>query len=226
MVEEEQRAAGVSEEDMVHFILTRVPFFLEPDYIQKPESFWESHDTRMIRKFGSKEAFDRVKAAHGLVPRAQEVGIDASIGFDQRSLDRRKQSSTLRSHRLVQFVAQKHNFETSEQLYDILNRKHFIEGGVLNDMALLLEACDEAGVDKDECRDFLLTDKGSAHIMNAVDIVHSLGIHSIPTLIVDGQHVVNGAARAGEVAQTLRRVVAEPHKRTGKRLFGDILNME
>ena len=37
-----------------------------------------------------------------------------------------------------------------------------------------------------------------------------LGIHSIPTLLVDGgRFVVGGAARASEVEQALRRVIAE-----------------
>lgn len=32
-----------------------------------------------------------------------------------------------------------------EQLYDVLNRKHFIEGGVLNDIKCLLDAAAEVG---------------------------------------------------------------------------------
>jgi hypothetical protein len=32
----------------------------------KPDDWWEPHDTRMIRKFGSKERFLQVRQAHGL----------------------------------------------------------------------------------------------------------------------------------------------------------------
>ena len=86
------------------FCIYRVPFFLEPDYINQPPTFWESHDSRMIRKFGSKEAFDRVKIQHRLVPRAREAGLTESMGFTDENLSNRKQSSTLNAHRLVQFV--------------------------------------------------------------------------------------------------------------------------
>ena len=50
----------------VDFQLYRVPFFLEPEYLTKPDDFWEPHNERMIRKFGSLEAFERVRNAHGL----------------------------------------------------------------------------------------------------------------------------------------------------------------
>jgi hypothetical protein len=90
--------------DKFQFCIYRVPFFLEPGYLNQPADFWESHDTRMIRKFGSKEAFDRVKIQHGLVPRAREAGLTESLGFTDENLSNRKQSSTLNAHRLVQYV--------------------------------------------------------------------------------------------------------------------------
>ena len=33
----------------------RIPFFLEPGYMNKNSTFTETHNTRMIRKFGSQE---------------------------------------------------------------------------------------------------------------------------------------------------------------------------
>lgn len=50
----------------VDFVLCRVPFFLEPMYLDEHDSFTESHETRMVRKFGSKEAFEKIKLAHDL----------------------------------------------------------------------------------------------------------------------------------------------------------------
>ena len=45
--------------------LHRVPFFLESDYIDQPEGWWEPHETRMVRKFGSKEAFESLTQLQG-----------------------------------------------------------------------------------------------------------------------------------------------------------------
>ena len=63
MSEEQRRAGG---DTFVAFELCRVPFFLEPGYLSQPDTFRESHDQRMIKKFGSKEAFERVKKSHDL----------------------------------------------------------------------------------------------------------------------------------------------------------------
>jgi hypothetical protein len=90
----------------VNFILCRVPFFLEPGYNTKAENFWETHEKRMVRKFGSIEAFERVKASHGLIPRGEEVGLNSSMGYTEENLANRRQSSTLRSHCLVLYVSQ------------------------------------------------------------------------------------------------------------------------
>ena len=116
--------------------LHRIPFFLEPEYNRKAESFRESHTgvlffscsilniatvniylfliyhtphpERMLKKFGSQEAFDRVRAQQQLVPRLAAAGLDTTSpgGYTQENLDQRVQSATLNSHRLVIFVAQ------------------------------------------------------------------------------------------------------------------------
>ena len=127
MSEEQRRADN---DPFVDFVLCRVPFFLEPGYLSEPDSFRESHEERMIKKFGSKDAFERVKKSHNLgcssasdtvmrlhaaqsyvlllytVGRGREAGLTAEMGFTQDNLTRRIQSATLRSHRLVYFVAQ------------------------------------------------------------------------------------------------------------------------
>jgi predicted DsbA family dithiol-disulfide isomerase len=97
-------------------------------------------------------------------------------------------------------------------LYNVLNRKHFIEGGILNDQYLLLSAVDEIGLNRQECQEFLDSKEGINEILQTVDIVHSLGIHSIPVLIINGgQAIVQGAAVADEVIDKLREVSISFH---------------
>jgi predicted DsbA family dithiol-disulfide isomerase len=170
----------------------------------------------MVRKFGSAEAFDAFKKRHGLVERASEVGIS----WDEETLSRRVQSSTLRSHRLVQWVAHHYSLDTAEMLYASLNRRHFTEGGALNDLNLLLGAAEDVGVDTIDANTFLASSQGETEVLRAVDIVHQLGIHSIPTLIVDGQYMLNGATHYNEICDTLRSV---SYPASGKQLFAECL---
>jgi hypothetical protein len=113
-------SGGDSSYRNVKFVLCRVPFFLEPGYHEGAcgaggcassadgvdHSFRELHDTRMLRKFGSMAAFERFKRSHGLVPRGNEVGLNADMGYTEENLARRVQSSTLRSHRLIAYLSQ------------------------------------------------------------------------------------------------------------------------
>ena len=78
-----------------------MPFFLEPRYLHEGDAFREPHITRMTRKFGSRETFERFKKSHGLVPRANEVGLS----WTEELLSARVQSATMRSHRLVLWAA-------------------------------------------------------------------------------------------------------------------------
>ncbi len=197
----------------------RVPFFLEPDYINKGSSFRESHEQRMVRKFGSVDAFNRVKKSHGLIPRGAEVGLDGSVGFTQERLDKRVQSSTLASHRIVLYVTQRYGLDKSERLYDCLNQAHFIHSRALADNELL-ESCLKAvldGKELEEAVEYLHSDRGTEEVLALYDQTQNAGLHSIPTLIIDGRVVISGAAQAGEVRAALEQVIAEGP--TGTRAF-------
>ena len=147
----ERSAAGAAEVDME---LHRVPFFLEPGYIHQAEGWWETHTARMVRKFGSQSAFDQVKSAHRLMPRAREVGLDAD-GWTDANLDRRRQSSTLRAHRLIRWLDETRGWECAERAYAHLHSAHFVEGQLLNDLTVLAGAAEAAGADVIEADSFL-----------------------------------------------------------------------
>ena len=192
-----------AENSGVSLELRRVPFFLEPSYTEKPENWSESHYERMTRKFGSVEAFEQVKVAHRLMPRATEAGLDAT-GWSNENLDRRQQSSTMRAHRLVLWIDAKCGWERAELAYAHLNHAHFVEGAVLNDMALLRAAAAAAGVDADEAEAFLRSDRGVEEVWRTISTLDRLGVHSIPTLIVQGQVVAQGAEREDAYLEALR----------------------
>ena len=195
-----------------------MPFFLEPDYLTKPWDFSESHTTRMLRKFGSEAAFNRVKAQQALVPRLQAVRMTEKMGYTQENLDRRVQSSTLDSHRLILFVSKEFGLDASERLYDVLNIKHFTKCGLLARHEVLIEACREIELSAeyvDKCAQFLSSKKYIAEIMGMYERVLALGINSIPAVVVDGRYVVTSV---DEVAETIMEIMSTGGPE-GKRLF-------
>ena len=195
--------------------LHRVPFFLEPDYRFKPDGWWETHTDRMVRKFGSQEAFDQVKVAHCLMPRAKEAGLDAE-GWSDENLDRRRQSSTLRAHRLILWLDETLGWERAETAMEHLHAAHFVHGALLNDHEVLTAAARAAGAEGAAAEAFLRSERLTSAVLGAADAVHAMGIHSIPTLLIDGRPVINGAAGQADVLAALRRAAADA---TGKRRF-------
>ena len=181
--------------------------------MSKPADFTETHETRMIRKFGSKQAFERVKAAHGLIPRGAEVGLDASTGFTQEVLDMRVQSSTLNSHRLVLYITQLYGTIFSEKLYDQLNDRHFLKAGILNDIVLLQEAVASIGLSDEHLSDvynFIASpQRGVKETLHLYEQTQRIGIDSIPTLVIDGQYMISGAAQASEIQRLIEKALLD-----------------
>ena len=213
--QEEREAA---EADSIDLELHRVPFFLESWYIDEADDFWESHYTRQARKFGSVEAFERVKAAHRLMPRAAEAGLDAE-GWTDDNLDHRRQSSTLRAHRLIRWLDETVGWEKAEAAYASLHDAHFVKRGLLNDIAVLTSAAASAGIDGATAGAFLRGDELKTTILSLVDDVHAMGIHSIPTLFINGHLALSGAAGHGEVLEAIRQAASEA---SGSRRFSQM----
>lgn len=197
----------------MQFHVHRVPFFLEPDYDEALESV-ENNTQRMHRKWGGKEAYLRQRQRHDLGGRGEEVGIGS---FDGKRLA----SSTMRSHRLVRWAAATYGEEISETMYAALGRRHFEEGHALNALDTMLGAAAEAGIEREAAQDFLLSDAAPSRqdILNLNARVTAAGISSIPTFVVDGQYVVNGAARAAEFVQLFRSLEGDQDSLRGEPAF-------
>ena len=178
------------------FKIHRIPFFLEPGYESKDASFQETNVQRKVRMFGSMEQWQKVAKQHRLAERGAEVGIV----FDPERLV----SSTLNSHRLIQWVAQHQSTATAEALYDVLNQRHHVQGLSLNDMDLLVQCAGEVGLCESATRNFLQSDRGRTEVLAMFEMVQQQQINSIPTFIVDGQHLIQGAAHVDEIERLLR----------------------
>lgn len=184
----------------LRFSVLRVPFFLEPAY-DRDESWHETNRTRLERKWGGKEQFQAQKLRHRLKERGREVGIE-NFNLDRLA------SSTLASHRLVQWVTKHYGCAISEALYNDLNHRHFVDGQKLNDSAMLCDAAAAAGVDRDACAEFLASDEGYAEIEDAQDMLSRMGIHSIPNFVIGGKYIASGAVHSSELVEIFRTIEA------------------
>jgi predicted DsbA family dithiol-disulfide isomerase len=206
------------------FSVLRVPFFLEPHY-DEDKPFIESNRERLTKKWGGKRGWEVQKNSHDLKGRGVEAGIP------HFNLDRLT-SNTMASHRLIQHLGKTYGLAVSEAAYDRLNVYYFVEGHALNDRPRLASVIVEllSGLVTDNVPteqhilDFLNGDEGRAEILEALDTLDRLGVHSIPQFIVEGKTVIDGAARSDTFVRIFREIEArgEVH---GDPIFGKILGV-
>lgn len=206
------------------FSVLRIPYFLEPNYDEN-EVFVETNRQRLIQKWGGKNGWERQKHGHDLKGR----GLEAGIPFF--NLDR-KTSSTMASHRLIQYLGKTYGLAASEAVYDKLNEYYFVDGHSLNDKPRLAQVvCDLLDVimpdnapSKVDILEFLNGDEGREEITNAIHALNQLGISGIPKFIIEGKTMVDGAARSETFVEIFRQIEKCGSVHSGP-IFNDVLGV-
>mmetsp|Transcript_3489 Transcript_3489/g.7701 ORF Transcript_3489/g.7701 Transcript_3489/m.7701 type:complete len:249 (+) Transcript_3489:239-985(+) len=207
------------------FAVIRVPYFLEPHY-DDSKPFIESNRDRLVAKWGGKKGWNRQKVAHDLKGRGLAAGIP------HFNLDRLA-SNSMASHRLIQLIGKRYSLGVSEALYDRLNVYYFVEGHALNDKPRLAKVAAETlsellpqdtPMNEEEILSFLQGDEGRLEIENALRALNQLGVSGIPKFIIEGTHMVDGAAGPKTFINIFREI-EKRGKVEGGPIFGDILGV-
>lgn len=169
-----------------------LPFFLNPD--TPPEG--EPYMPFLIAKFGSRE---RVEAIFGHVREAgREYGLD--YAFERIAL----RANTLRAHRLIHWAQQR---GPAERLVERLFAAQFQRGEHVGDSGLLVAVADECGYPADEVADYLASEQDVDLLRTMEAEVRSVGIHQVPTFIVNRKLVVVGAEDPTVLAEAIRKSI-------------------
>ena len=88
---------------------------------------------------------------------------------------------------------------------------------------MLREAAEEAGIDGEAAAAFMENDRGSAEIRSAQRMLRDMGIHSIPTFVVQGRYIMNGAVRSDEMVELFRQI--ERTEEEGEPVFAECLGI-
>ena len=79
--------------------LHRVPFFLEPWYVEHPRGWWETHTTRQVRKFGSLDSSGTMPGKDGTVsapaPRPAVAIVAFALDGDSEELWQNQRKAVL-----------------------------------------------------------------------------------------------------------------------------------
>ena len=172
------------------------PFELNP---QMPP---EGEDTvqHLSRKYGlSPEQLAKNREA------IRERG--AAVGF--RIGERPRIWNTFDAHRLLHWAGLAGPTRQRALKHALLGAYH-TDGENPGDAAVLLRAARQAGLDEAEAREVIESGRYAAEVRSAERHWQELGIHSVPSVIVDDRHLIQGGQPPEVFERALRQLAGRP----------------
>jgi predicted DsbA family dithiol-disulfide isomerase len=160
------------------FVIAWHPFQLNPDM---PAGGMDRR-TYLETKFGGQEA--AVRAYLPVAEHARAAGV--KINFEAMT----RTPNTLNAHRMIQWAGIEGR---QTPMVAALFRAYFGEGRDIGDADTLADLADEAGMDAALVHRLLASDADHADIIARDAAARQMGVNSVPTFIVAGQHAVPGA---------------------------------
>lgn len=138
----------------------------------------------LTRKFGDPS---RVKAAHA---RLEEAAADLGFEFHWEVMRR---ANTFDCHRLLKWALDTQGAERQRALKRALLNAYFTEGKVMTDAEVLADLAAEAGLDRIAAAEILASDRYADDVRADREEAHANGISAVPTFVIEGQYMLQGA---------------------------------
>jgi len=133
------------------------------------------------------------------------TGVAAEAGLEYR-FDRIKHTNTVKAHELLHFAkANGRQLELTERLMTA----YFTEGRHLGREDELVALATDAGLDADDAREALRSERHLADVRADQAQAREYGINGVPFFVIDGRYGVSGAQPPEAFAQIARQVWAE-----------------
>jgi predicted DsbA family dithiol-disulfide isomerase len=152
-------------------------------------------------------AAERLAAKYGMsVERAETLHAEmteraAADGLEFR-FDRARGGNTFDAHRLIHLAA---TYGHQAAAQERLMRAYFTDGEPISDHETLVRLVGEIGVDAEEARDVLATERFASDVREDELLAAQLGIQGVPFFVLDRKLGVSGAQPAEVLVQALQR---------------------
>jgi predicted DsbA family dithiol-disulfide isomerase len=171
------------------------PFELNPDMPPEGQNTVE----RLARKYGMTPEQVR-RNGEAITARGREVGF--VFNMDKRT----HTYNTFDAHRLLHWadgegcqVALKHAFL----------KAYFTDGENVSDHDVLVRLCRASGLDGQRAKEILDSDEYAAEVREREQFYTSHGIHSVPSIILNDESLIQGGQAPAVFEQALRKVAGE-----------------
>ena len=154
----------------------------------------------LARKFGDR---GHVQAAH-----ARLTSAGAELGIDFRWSQMRR-ANTFDCHRLLAWALRTAGAPAQRALKKALLRAYFTEGRDVADRTVLTALADEVGLDPAEAAEVLASDAEADTVRAEEAEAHREGIAAVPTFVVEGRWMLQGAHPTEAWVRALTKLRAE-----------------
>lgn len=161
-----------------------------------------SYPARLARKYGTSTV-----QAEAMIARMTAVGHEDALDFH---FERVKPGNTFDAHRLLHLA---HDRGIQDAVKERLLRAYMTEGVALGDADALVRVTAEAGLDADEARAVLQSDRYEREVRADEAAARDRGVNGVPFFLVGGLYAVAGA----QPVETLRFVLDKAWKQLDER---------
>jgi predicted DsbA family dithiol-disulfide isomerase len=166
------------------------PYFLN-DWIPREGI---SREQYLTTKFGSVERYNGI--AQRVAAAAQAEGL--TYAMDKIS----RQPNTLDAHRLIRWAG---DIGKAAEMKQTLMDFYFTQGADLTDRDTLVRAASTVGLNAEETRAALASDKDIAEVEREAEAAKESGIQGVPMFIFDGRFAISGAQAPETIAEAIER---------------------
>lgn len=157
------------------------------------------------------EIVEHLTRKYGITPAQVECNSEAirlrgeTVGFTFGKGKRRRTYNTFDAHRLLHWA----EIEGKQrELKHALLRAYFTDGDNPSDHALLVRVAGETGLDAARATAILASDEYATEVRERERFYLDHGINSVPSIIIDDRHLIQGGQPVDEFERALRQIAS------------------
>ena len=156
--------------------------------------------TRFAHKYGIS-----MQEAGETIEHISQMGIAEGLDFKYATT---LFTNTMDAHRLTKLAQSKNDPQLVEQVIEALFKAYFTDNKELADKELLQKIREDAGLDAEEVKEVLSSDKYKDEVLLDEREAARYGIHAVPFFVV-GQYGISGAQSVDGMKATIMKVMEE-----------------
>ena len=133
----------------------------------------------------------------------------AEVGFEFHPEGRKHVYNTFNAHRLLHWSLIAYGPTEQYRLKKEMLATYFTIAANLDDQSNLIDAVKRAGLDTDRAREILSTNELTDEVRSLERTYMSMGINSVPSLVLNEKYLLQGAQPAEAFAQALRQLATQ-----------------